>query len=389
VPTESVLDLARRGQVTNPDDPDGDMVEALAWWDPEQLRGNPVVRPELLHDLDCVLTALGAPTADDDGVCPCGLPAAYDELDGWQHTDGSIGHEDGESVSDKMQDLIKAARGPKGAGADEGAGRWLGWRMDLKAIRYWVPRIAAAFRGAVNAQRLAEAWLALNPRSTAGRKADRIRDLDKQAQRWLEKNAPDLAAAIESTLGGVYADGYLIGIIAAEDAAGVTAGVAAGIDWSTWEPGDARAAELLLGPAGDGAGLEALLRGSGVTIRSIATTRLKKLGRVLAEGAERGDSPTTIGKAIEGLLADATRAEMIATTELCRAVSQASIRTYLTNGIERVEWDSAGDGRVCNICQTNNVAPARRPGAEFPTGHTAPPGHPWCRCALVPVTGGA
>jgi SPP1 gp7 family putative phage head morphogenesis protein len=388
VPSESMLDLGRRDQVNNPDDPDGDQVEAVAWWDPEQLRGNPVVRPELRADLDCVLAALGAPIADDDAVCPCGRPTAYDELDGWQHTDGSIGHEDGESVSDKMGQLIKAVRGPKGAGADEGAGRWLGWRMDLKAVRYWAPRLAAAFRGAVNPRRLAEAWLALNPRSTAGRKADRLRDLNEQAQRWLEKNAPDLAAAIEETLGGAYTDGYLIGVIAAEDAAGITA-AGAGINWDNWEPGDTKAARLLLGDAGDGAGLESLLNDSGVTIRSIAATRIKTLGRVLAEGAERGDSPTTIGKAIEGLLTDATRAEMIATTELCRAVSAASLNTYLANGIERIEWDSAGDGRVCPICQTNQDAGARRPGDTFPSGHTSPPGHPWCRCALVPVTGGA
>jgi SPP1 gp7 family putative phage head morphogenesis protein len=388
VPSESMLDLGRRDQVNNPDDPDGDQVEAVAWWDPEQLRGNPVVRPELRADLDCVLAALGAPIADDDAVCPCGRPTAYDELDGWQHTDGSIGHEDGESVSDKMGQIIKAVRGPKGAGADEGAGRWLGWRMDLKAVRYWAPRLAAAFRGAVNPRRLAEAWLALNPRSTAGRKADRLRDLNEQAQRWLEKNAPDLAAAIEETLGGAYTDGYLIGVIAAEDAAGITA-AGAGINWDNWEPGDTKAARLLLGDAGDGAGLESLLNDSGVTIRSIAATRIKTLGRVLAEGAERGDSPTTIGKAIEGLLTDATRAEMIATTELCRAVSAASLNTYLANGIERIEWDSAGDGRVCPICQTNQDAGARRPGDTFPSGHTSPPGHPWCRCALVPVTGGA
>jgi SPP1 gp7 family putative phage head morphogenesis protein len=384
VECEDVLDLGRRDQVTNPDDPDGDCIEAVAWWEPEQLRDNPAVRPELLASLDLVLRALDG----GDAVCPCGRPAAYDDLDGWQHTDGSVGHDDGESVSDKMAPLLKAARGPKGAGADEGAGGWLGWQMDLKAIRYWAPRIAAAFRGAVNPRWLVEAWLALNPRSSAGRKADRLRDLNAQAERWLEKNAPDLAAALESTIGDVYADGYLIGLVAAEDAAGVEAGIAAGVNWDTWEPGDAKAADLILGPAGDGAGLEALLNDAGVTIRSIAATRIKALGRLLAEGAERGDSPTTIAKAIEYLLTDATRAEMIATTELCRAISQASLRTYQANGIESVEWASAGDGRVCPICQTNAEAGPRKTGSKFPSGETSPPGHPWCRCALVPVTGG-
>jgi SPP1 gp7 family putative phage head morphogenesis protein len=353
VPSESLLDLTRRDQVTNPDDPDGDKVEAVAWWDPEQLRGNPAVRPELLADLDCVLSALGHPIADDD--------------------------------------VLKAGRGPKGEGAEEGAAeRWLGWRMDLKAVRYWAPLIAAALRGALNPRQIAKAWLSAASQPTAGRKADRLRELNAQARQWLEQHAPELAAALEDTIAGVYTDGYVIGVVAAEAAVAEASGaVAAGVDWAGWEPGDAKAAQLLLGPKGDGAGLRSLLNDSGVTIRSIVDTRLGALGRLLAEGAERGDSPTTIATAIEGLLSDATRAEMIATTELCRAVSAASLGTYLANGIERIEWDSAGDGRVCPICQTNQDAGPRTPGDTFPSGQTAPPGHPWCRCALVPVTGGA
>jgi 8-oxo-dGTP pyrophosphatase MutT (NUDIX family) len=48
-----------RDQVINPDDPDGDQVEAIAWWDvKQQLPGNPAVRPELLADLDLLLGAL-------------------------------------------------------------------------------------------------------------------------------------------------------------------------------------------------------------------------------------------------------------------------------------------------------------------------------------------
>ena len=48
-----------RDQVVNPDDPDGDMTEALAWWEPGHLRDNPSVRPELAGDLEMVLAALG------------------------------------------------------------------------------------------------------------------------------------------------------------------------------------------------------------------------------------------------------------------------------------------------------------------------------------------
>src|SRR5215471_8978279 len=56
-----------RDTVTNPDDPDGDAVEAVAWWDPAQLPGNPAVRPELLDSIDAVLAALGCePVAKAD-----------------------------------------------------------------------------------------------------------------------------------------------------------------------------------------------------------------------------------------------------------------------------------------------------------------------------------
>lgn len=64
IPNESTIQIADgRDQVTNPDDPDGDLVEAIAWWDPEHLAGNPAVRPELLAALPDVLGALGGAAA--------------------------------------------------------------------------------------------------------------------------------------------------------------------------------------------------------------------------------------------------------------------------------------------------------------------------------------
>jgi 8-oxo-dGTP pyrophosphatase MutT (NUDIX family) len=54
-----------RDQVINPDDPDGDLTEALAWWDPRDL-SNPLVRPELANQTNAVHTALGAGTAQPE-----------------------------------------------------------------------------------------------------------------------------------------------------------------------------------------------------------------------------------------------------------------------------------------------------------------------------------
>ena len=59
VPSEENLPVFEgRDAVDNPDDPDGDHIEALAWWLPEQMVDNPAIRPELLTDLDLVLAAI-------------------------------------------------------------------------------------------------------------------------------------------------------------------------------------------------------------------------------------------------------------------------------------------------------------------------------------------
>jgi len=59
VPSEDAVPIhGDRDDVTNPDDPDGDHVEALAWWDPAQLKENPAVRPELLEDVKRIRRAL-------------------------------------------------------------------------------------------------------------------------------------------------------------------------------------------------------------------------------------------------------------------------------------------------------------------------------------------
>ena len=59
VPSEDAVDiLGDRDEVDNPDDPDGDEVESLAWWNPGQLKDNPAVRPELREDVKRVRRAL-------------------------------------------------------------------------------------------------------------------------------------------------------------------------------------------------------------------------------------------------------------------------------------------------------------------------------------------
>jgi 8-oxo-dGTP pyrophosphatase MutT (NUDIX family) len=58
LPSEGDIPILQRGACTNPDDPDGDYVEAIAWWPPNLLDGNPALRSELAADLPLVMGAL-------------------------------------------------------------------------------------------------------------------------------------------------------------------------------------------------------------------------------------------------------------------------------------------------------------------------------------------
>lgn len=64
VPSETDVPIfTDRDQVINPDDPDGDATEALAWWDPAHVNGNQAVRPEVLSGFHGVLSALSTTKA--------------------------------------------------------------------------------------------------------------------------------------------------------------------------------------------------------------------------------------------------------------------------------------------------------------------------------------
>jgi len=271
---------------------------------------------------------------------------------------------------------------PEGA---DSAKAWPGWQLDLDAAAYWAPLIAAALSGAVSAHQLAEDWLAHHP--TTG--ATDPGQLEAAADTWIQRERDALTAALTEILNGVYTDGYVIGATSAravvdtlEAGQPLTAAVA---DVGDWAPGATEAAQLLLGALHDGSGLRTLLNNAGITIKSVADTKLGELGKLLADGAARGDSADTIAGAIKDLLSDPSRALMIATTELSRAVSTATVQGYTLTGRTRIEWASALDDRVCPICGRNEEDGPVRIGDPFPSGDLHPPGHPWCRCAVLPA----
>ena len=374
VDTEASVPVRCETFVANPDDPDGDSSEAIAWWDPATLPGNGAVRPELLADIGAVMAALGC---GDDDCCGADCCAG--------------GCCDGAGGCTCSGDVAKAApkeQAPDGATQQSAQQAWPGWNLDLDDIAYWVPILAAALTGALSASDLAGGWLAQGASSDASTKPERIKDLTGQAEEWLSGREDGLEAAITDTVRGVRTDGYAIGAASASTAAdaeqaGHLGSVAA--DMGEWQPGASSVARELVGSLGGTDGLRDLLRESDVTIRSIAANRLSDLARVLADGAARGASAEEMAEAITGLLSDPSRARMIVGTELARAVNSAAMWTYRFHGIEQVRWTSADDGSVCSICLANEAAGPIPLGEAFPSGDVTPPGHPRCRCAAVPA----
>ena len=89
--------------------------------------------------------------------------------------------------------------------------------------------------------------------------------------------------------------------------------------------------------------------------------------------------------AILALLASEIAAIRIVQTEVTRGQAAGAAAIYRDAGVQRVEWVTAEDARVCDFCDANEAAGPVFLGQAFPSGAIQPPQHPRCRCALVPA----
>jgi 8-oxo-dGTP pyrophosphatase MutT (NUDIX family) len=333
VDSENCVPLDSRGQVSNPDDPDGDCVEAIAWWDPAQLPDNPAVRPELLASLPDVLAALGCGSVESPVV------------------------------------LEKAAASPKGSAPD---GAWPGWELDLAVAAHWVPLIAAAIAGVLTADTVRRLVNGYNTRRPAT-------PTTSDALDWLNGQGIDLAGPLTPVLNGLTIDAYLLGTASAQASAG------GGMQVGDWEPGQTDTAKDRIEELGAAAGLAAVLAAVPAIASRIADSRLKDAARALSAGAAAGDSPDTVAEAVAAAASDSGRAEAAAVTETTRGSGTAALDYYTRHNIATTRWLTEPDGRVCPICDANAAAGSQTIGAAYPSGDTSPPAHPNCRCALMPA----
>jgi SPP1 gp7 family putative phage head morphogenesis protein len=207
---------------------------------------------------------------------------------------------------------------------------------------------------------------------------------DPAARSFLQRARDALAAALQRVLGRLWPEAWVLGQQAAESLS-----TGSEVDWAGWTPGDWEAAEAVAGE-----GLQRLLGDADVRIKSIAADRVGELADVLAafigsDVAHRPPLPEPLPpqhsvqdltQALEDVLDNPSRAELVAVTEIARAQTAAATDTYRQMRVEEVEVRTADDDRVCPVCDAAEAA-GPHPLGEPPVV----PLHPRCRCASVPV----
>lgn len=122
-------------------------------------------------------------------------------------------------------------------------------------------------------------------------------------------------------------------------------------------------------------------------LKGITAKMSQEIARELARGMAEGRGPryiaSQINKKVEGV--GLARARIMARTEIVRAHHKATIGIYKQAGILGIkvmaEWLTAGDDRVCSLCQPleGEIFPIEKAEEMLPL-------HPQCRCTTVPVT---
>lgn len=262
---------------------------------------------------------------------------------------------------------------------------WPGRSYLQRLVAYYSPLVLAERAGLVDAKMLAKA----------------VYDSGFDPHEYVSHLSLD-SSGMDELLRTGYADAYLVGYHAGNEqvaAAGKTPKTvawasrrvfAAGddlefdgeeFDWAAWEPGSPDAAALLAASNDGSTGLAQLLADAGITIEDMDETALEDLGDLLAYALDDGQSVSAAADLIREYLANPDRAEMIAQTEMARAMTVATRDSYRENGVEGVRW-LLSDG-ACELCEENEEAGVVATEDDFPNGDA--PVHPNCVCAISPV----
>ena len=124
-------------------------------------------------------------------------------------------------------------------------------------------------------------------------------------------------------------------------------------------------------------------------LKGVTEAMATVMTRTLADGLVQGDNPRKIARDLNRNI-DAIgkrRAQLIARTEIIRAHSEGQLDAFENLGVEKVgvmaEWSTAGDDRVCPLCQ-----PLEGTVMTVKEARGILPRHVQCRCAWIPANVG-
>ena len=271
-----------------------------------------------------------------------------------------------------------------------------------RLVAYYAPKIRVAMRNGVSgvstalraAKSAYDAEIAVTKKATSTDIASA--DIAKQvADSAVQSHVVVDSKAAEKTVRALWTDSAIAGTKSTLQKLGSGArlgnlmgGSEQALDWSTWQPGWAEAADL----ARFG-GLSDLLDQAGVTINGVFGTALDRIANAIADGIAAGLPVTDIATNISGIAGD--NADMIANTETARVMNAANVDEYGANGVAEYEWLAEEDNRTCDVCQSQDgktfpidpgvdMAPDTS-GGETSDNPDIPPAHPNCRCVTLPV----
>lgn len=113
-------------------------------------------------------------------------------------------------------------------------------------------------------------------------------------------------------------------------------------------------------------------------IKGITDVTRESTQKTIADWLQSGSPLSALESALTPIYGEA-RAERIATTEATRVVAVGNQQAWQSTGlVEEVQWMTAEDERVCEIC-------GGLEGQILPLNDISPPAHPSCRCWVQPV----
>jgi SPP1 gp7 family putative phage head morphogenesis protein len=260
---------------------------------------------------------------------------------------------------------------------------WGAHQVDGRISAKNAVKIRAALRQSIDARQVYEMYQSTTPAVSDNNAQDRAR-----AHAWAIMNVKFYNEALRTALVRLFAEAYVTGEAAAEEAIyeerelkkADDIGV---IDWSKWQPGD-KASALILKPK---TAFKSIVENTGGTIAGLDKTGYELIGRALADSIRAGYSPRKAAKLIEDVVGSPARALTIAVTESSRVMNVAATARYREAGINTIKWMAVmggGTSVACEKCAQNDGLD-RQIGEPFPSGNARPPAHPHCRCNLRPV----